>query len=69
MADGDTDGGIWSAGMVQGLIDDIPTVKELIDRIVSEAEARGLGGLATAPVLNRAGLHVGDTRLAPRIPF
>ncbi|MEE4382512.1 MAG: nitronate monooxygenase, partial [Pseudomonadales bacterium] len=26
------------AGMVQGLIHDIPTVKELIDRIVSEAE-------------------------------
>lgn len=39
MADGNTDGGIWSAGMVQGLIDDIPTVKELIDRIISEAEA------------------------------
>lgn len=38
MSDGDTDGGIWSAGMVQGLIDDVPTVKELIDRIVSEAE-------------------------------
>lgn len=39
MADGDSDGGIWSAGMVQGLIDDIPTVKELIDRIVSDAES------------------------------
>lgn len=39
MADGDTEGGIWSAGMVQGLIDDIPTVKELIDRIVRDAEA------------------------------
>ena len=38
MEDGDPDGGIWSAGQVQGLIDDIPTVKELIDRIVSEAE-------------------------------
>ncbi|TVS17300.1 MAG: nitronate monooxygenase [Gammaproteobacteria bacterium] len=38
MADGDADGGIWSAGMVQGLIDDIPTVKELIDRIVADAE-------------------------------
>lgn len=36
---GDTDDGIWSAGMVQGLIDDVPTVKELIDRIVAEAEA------------------------------
>jgi len=37
MAEGNTDGGIWSAGMVQGLIDDIPTVKELIDGIISEA--------------------------------
>lgn len=35
---GDPDGGIWSAGQVQGLINDIPTVKELIDRIISEAE-------------------------------
>ncbi len=39
MADGDTDGGIWSAGMVQGLIHDIPTVKELIDGIISDAES------------------------------
>lgn len=39
MADGDTDGGIWSAGMVQGLINDIPTVKELIDGIISDAES------------------------------
>ncbi|MEO0981938.1 MAG: nitronate monooxygenase family protein [Pseudomonadota bacterium] len=38
MADGDPDGGIWSAGQVQGLIDDIPTVKELVDRIMREAE-------------------------------
>ena len=48
MADGDSDGGIWSAGMVQGLIDDIPTVKELIDRIMSDAEAiirSRLGGM------------------------
>lgn len=36
--DGDLDKGIWSAGMVVGLIDDIPTCAELIDRIVSEAE-------------------------------
>lgn len=35
---GDPDFGIWSAGMVQGLIHDIPTVKELVDRIVGEAE-------------------------------
>lgn len=35
---GETDVGIWSAGMIQGLIHDVPTVKELIDRIMSEAE-------------------------------
>lgn len=35
---GETDAGIWSAGMIQGLIHDVPTVKELVDRIVSEAE-------------------------------
>ncbi|WP_425231153.1 NAD(P)H-dependent flavin oxidoreductase [Sphingomonas sp.] len=38
LINGDPEHGIWSAGMVQGLIHDIPTVKELIDRIVSEAE-------------------------------
>jgi NAD(P)H-dependent flavin oxidoreductase YrpB (nitropropane dioxygenase family) len=36
---GDLDKGIFWAGMVQGLIHDVPTVKELIDRIISEAEA------------------------------
>jgi len=36
--EGDPNHGIWSAGMVQGLINDIPTCKELIDRMVSEAE-------------------------------
>lgn len=35
---GDLDHGIWSAGMVQGLIKDIPTCAELVNRIVSEAE-------------------------------
>ena len=34
---GDPQFGIWSAGMVQGLINDIPTCKQLIDRIVAEA--------------------------------
>jgi nitronate monooxygenase len=37
--EGDTDFGIWSAGMVQGLIHDIPTCAELVSRIVREAEA------------------------------
>jgi NADH:quinone reductase (non-electrogenic) len=36
---GDTDFGIWSAGMVQGLIHDVPSVKALIERIMSDAEA------------------------------
>jgi len=36
---GDIDFGIWSAGMVQGLIHDVPSVKALIDRIMSDAEA------------------------------
>ncbi len=33
---GDLDHGVWSAGMVQGLIHDIPTCKELIDRFITE---------------------------------
>jgi nitronate monooxygenase len=36
---GELDYGIWSAGMVQGLIHDVPTVKELVHRIVREAAA------------------------------
>jgi NAD(P)H-dependent flavin oxidoreductase YrpB (nitropropane dioxygenase family) len=39
MKDGDMDAGAWSCGMVVGLIHDIPTCKELIDRIMSEATA------------------------------
>ena len=38
MIDGEMDAGAWSCGMVAGLIHDIPTVKELIDRIMSDAE-------------------------------
>jgi NADH:quinone reductase (non-electrogenic) len=38
MIDGDMDAGAWSCGMVVGLINDIPTVKELVDRIMAEAE-------------------------------
>src|SRR5262245_14719684 len=36
---GELDAGVWSCGMVVGLIHDIPTVKELIDRIMDQAEA------------------------------
>ena len=38
MIDGDMDAGAWSCGMMVGLIHDIPTVKELIDRIMRDAE-------------------------------
>ena len=35
---GDVDAGIWTAGMVVGLINDIPTCSELVLRMVAEAE-------------------------------
>lgn len=38
MLDGQMDAGAWSCGMVAGLIHDIPTCKELVDRIMTEAE-------------------------------
>jgi nitronate monooxygenase len=37
MKDGDMEAGAWSCGMVVGLIHDVPTVKELIDRIMKQA--------------------------------
>jgi nitronate monooxygenase len=40
------DAGAWSCGMVVGLIKDIPTVKELIDRIMADAERLILDRLA-----------------------
>ena len=39
MTEGAMDAGAWSCGMVAGLINDIPTCKELIDRIMSDADA------------------------------
>jgi len=38
LLDGDMDAGAWSCGMVAGLIYDIPSVGELVDRIMSEAD-------------------------------
>ena len=38
MLEGTMDAGAWSCGMVAGLIRDIPTCKELIDRIMNEAD-------------------------------
>ncbi|CAN5354814.1 nitronate monooxygenase family protein [soil metagenome] len=49
---GDPEHGIWTAGMVQGLIHDIPSVQALVDRIVADAEAiirDRLGGLTRRP--------------------
>jgi nitronate monooxygenase len=51
MLDGDMEAGAWSCGMVAGLIHDIPTVKELIDRIMSEADSlinKRLAGMSAA---------------------
>ena len=52
MLNGEMDAGAWSCGMVAGLIHDIPSVRELIDRIMAEAHAlihQRLAGLAIAP--------------------
>ena len=38
MQEGTMDAGAWSCGMAAGLIHDIPTCKELVERIVSDAE-------------------------------
>jgi nitronate monooxygenase len=39
MQEGELDAGVWSCGMMAGLIHHIPTCQELIDRIMSEAES------------------------------
>ena len=39
MMEGEMDAGVWSCGMVAGLIHDVPTCKELIDGIMAEADA------------------------------
>jgi len=46
IADGDMEYGVWSAGQVMGLIRDVPTVRELVERIVAEAEGIIGGRLA-----------------------
>jgi NAD(P)H-dependent flavin oxidoreductase YrpB (nitropropane dioxygenase family) len=38
MLDGEMDAGVWSCGMVAGLINDVPSCKELIERIMREAD-------------------------------
>lgn len=39
MYQGEMDAGAWSCGMVAGLINDVPTVAALMDRIMAEASA------------------------------
>jgi len=46
MQRGEMDAGAWSCGMVAGLIHDIPTCQQLIDRTMSDAEAIIRGRLA-----------------------
>lgn len=51
MLEGEMNAGAWSCGMVAGLVYDIPSVKQLIDRIMAEAEEiihRRLAGIAGA---------------------
>ncbi len=50
MGDGEVDAGAWSCGMVAGLIDDIPSCQELIDRIMAQAD--GLISKRLAALLN-----------------
>ncbi|HUP10473.1 MAG TPA: nitronate monooxygenase family protein [Caldimonas sp.] len=46
MEKGDLDAGAWSCGMVVGLIHDVPTVRDLVERTMREAEALIRGRLA-----------------------
>eukprot|EP00037_Helgoeca_nana_P027652 m.317941 g.317941 ORF g.317941 m.317941 type:complete len:336 (-) comp27566_c0_seq6:213-1220(-) len=50
---GDTEDAMWSCGQSVGLIDDVPTCKELISRIVREAEGQLLGGASCVVVASR----------------
>jgi len=45
---GDMEHGVWSAGTVMGIIKDIPTCRELVERIVREAEEMIRGRLSRA---------------------
>jgi nitronate monooxygenase len=50
MDEGDMEAGIWSAGQVVGLIHDVPSVRELVERTVAEAEAIVIGRLTAMRV-------------------
>ncbi|GAA3590070.1 nitronate monooxygenase family protein [Klugiella xanthotipulae] len=50
---GDVEAGVWSVGLVQGLITDIPSAGEVVRRTVNQAvaELRRVGSLIVEPVL------------------
>lgn len=51
MQQGDMQSGVWSCGMVAGLVRDVPTVEQLIQRIMAEAQhiiAQRLAAMAAA---------------------
>jgi NAD(P)H-dependent flavin oxidoreductase YrpB (nitropropane dioxygenase family) len=49
LVDGDVDAGVLASGQVVGLLDDLPTCEELVDRVVTEAaeQLRRTSGLLT----------------------
>jgi len=59
MQDGDMEAGAWSCGMVAGLIHDVPTARELIDRIMAEAEGIITQRLANLLPLPQSGRGLG----------
>ncbi|GGL22340.1 NAD(P)H-dependent flavin oxidoreductase [Nocardia jinanensis] len=48
LVEGNTEAGVLAAGQVSGILEDLPTCQELIDRIVTDALAR-IGTLAEIP--------------------
>ena len=68
LANGDPEHGIWTAGMVQGLIHDVPSVEELVSRIIGQAEAiiaERLGAMVAPAVGQRSISPPSTTRLCP----
>ena len=54
LVDGQLDAGILPTGQVVGVIDDLPSADELVQRIIAEADAT-LERLSGAPVVTRTG--------------
>jgi NAD(P)H-dependent flavin oxidoreductase YrpB (nitropropane dioxygenase family) len=40
LVEGDTEAGVLAAGQVVGVLDDLPTCEELVDRVVTQAAER-----------------------------